>query len=107
MWRSVAFTEKNLETILRLVSLSTNDCSIRFSYPIPYVIGGSLVKLGRAHCKIATLQEAFALTLRDTFMASLQKFSEEIKEYENLRKKLESRRLVPLYDTSETVTHIW
>ncbi|KAG5637443.1 hypothetical protein H0H81_004552 [Sphagnurus paluster] len=55
--------------------------------------GTSLVKLGRAHCKVATLQEAYALTLNDTFLASLGKFIEEIKEYDTQRKKLDSRRL--------------
>ncbi|KAK2464103.1 hypothetical protein APHAL10511_003851 [Amanita phalloides] len=56
------------------------------------VFGSSLLKLGRAHCKIATLQEAFALTLRDTFMSYLLRFGEEIKEYDGIRKKLESKR---------------
>ncbi|KAK0197359.1 BAR-domain-containing protein [Armillaria mellea] len=56
-------------------------------------LGTSLVKLGRAHCKIATLQEAYALTFHDTYIASLESFSNEIKEYEHQRKKLESRRL--------------
>ncbi|KAK0483375.1 BAR-domain-containing protein [Armillaria novae-zelandiae] len=56
-------------------------------------LGTSLVKLGRAHCKIATLQEAYALTFRDTYIASLESFGNEVKEYEHQRKKLESRRL--------------
>jgi hypothetical protein len=56
--------------------------------------GASLVKLGRAHCKVATLQEAFALTFKDTFLASIERFKEDIKEYEALRKKLDSRRSV-------------
>ncbi|KAF8064245.1 hypothetical protein FPV67DRAFT_1629313 [Lyophyllum atratum] len=55
--------------------------------------GTSLVKLGRAHCKAATLQEAYALTFKDTFLASVEKFTEEIKEYDTQRKKLDSRRL--------------
>ena len=50
------------------------------------------MKLGRAHCKVATLQEAFALTLKDTFMASMDRFKEDIKEYEILRKKLDSKK---------------
>lgn len=50
------------------------------------------MKLGRAHCKVATLQEAYALTLKDTFLASMDRFKEDIKEYEALRKKLDSRR---------------
>ena len=40
------------------------------------------------------MQEAFALTLQDTFIASLEKFSVDFKEYETLKKKLESRRCV-------------
>ncbi|KAJ3574032.1 hypothetical protein NP233_g2039 [Leucocoprinus birnbaumii] len=56
------------------------------------VFGGSLVKFGRAHCKVATLQEAYAVTFKDTFIASLERFSDGIKEYEHLSKKLESRR---------------
>jgi hypothetical protein len=55
-------------------------------------LGRALVKLGRAHCKVATLQEAYALTLKDTFLASMDHFKEDIKEYEILRKKLDSKR---------------
>ncbi|KAJ7250534.1 hypothetical protein B0H12DRAFT_664538 [Mycena haematopus] len=55
--------------------------------------GNSLVTLGRAHCKVAKLQEAFAQSFHDSFMASLVRFAEDIKDYEALRKKLESRRL--------------
>ncbi|KIL60739.1 hypothetical protein M378DRAFT_13983 [Amanita muscaria Koide BX008] len=57
------------------------------------VFGNSLVKLGRSHCKIATLQEAFASTVKTTFLTFLSRFEEEIKEYDAMRKKLESRRL--------------
>ncbi|KAJ8090418.1 hypothetical protein PM082_019016 [Marasmius tenuissimus] len=56
-------------------------------------LGTSLVKLGRAHCKVATLQEGYALTFRDTYMSSIEKFGDEIKEYDQMRKKLDSRRL--------------
>ncbi|KAG1853156.1 hypothetical protein DFJ58DRAFT_914251 [Suillus subalutaceus] len=62
--------------------------------------GTSLVKLGRAHCKVATLQEAYALTFQDTFITSCQKFVQDIKDYEHQRKKLESRRLS--YDAAIT-----
>ncbi|KAJ3837334.1 hypothetical protein F5878DRAFT_622636 [Lentinula raphanica] len=55
--------------------------------------GSCLTKLGRAHCKIATLQETYAITFRDTFMASIEKFGDEIKEFDHMKKKLESRRL--------------
>lgn len=54
--------------------------------------GMSLVGLGKAHCKLATLQETFAVTFEDTFLASIVRTSEEIKEYQKERKKLESRR---------------
>ncbi|KAJ6581915.1 hypothetical protein B0H19DRAFT_1116962 [Mycena capillaripes] len=55
--------------------------------------GNSLVTLGRAHCKVAKLQEAFAQSFHDSFVASLVRFADDIKDYETLRKKLESRRL--------------
>ncbi|KAF9528813.1 hypothetical protein CPB83DRAFT_853775 [Crepidotus variabilis] len=54
--------------------------------------GSALTKLGSAHCKIATIQEAYALTFKDTFLASMERFKDEIKESELLRKKLDSRR---------------
>ncbi|KAJ7742978.1 hypothetical protein B0H14DRAFT_465840 [Mycena olivaceomarginata] len=44
--------------------------------------GNSLVTLGRAHCKVAKLQEAFAQSFHDTFMASLVRFAEDIKDYD-------------------------
>lgn len=62
--------------------------------------GTSLVKLGKAHCKVATLQEAYALTFQDTFITSCQTFVQDIKDYEHQRKKLESRRLS--YDAAIT-----
>ncbi|KAJ7785276.1 hypothetical protein DFH07DRAFT_935054 [Mycena maculata] len=55
--------------------------------------GNSLVTLGRAHCKVAKLQEAFAQAFHDGFVASLVRFADDIKDYEALRRKLESRRL--------------
>ncbi|TFK27306.1 ras-domain-containing protein, partial [Coprinopsis marcescibilis] len=61
-------------------------------FPDDSDFGSSLVKLGRAHCKAATLQEAYALTFKDTFITAIEKFKEEIKEYEALRKKAESRK---------------
>ncbi|PPQ64116.1 hypothetical protein CVT24_008727 [Panaeolus cyanescens] len=56
------------------------------------LFGRSLVKYGRAHCKIATLQEAYALTFKDTFIESINRAKEQIKEYELLKKKLGERR---------------
>ncbi|KII90187.1 hypothetical protein PLICRDRAFT_53282 [Plicaturopsis crispa FD-325 SS-3] len=62
--------------------------------------GTSLVKMGRAHCKAATLQEAYALTFQDTYLTSLQRAGEDIKDLEHQKKKLESRRLS--YDAAIT-----
>ncbi|TFK47129.1 BAR-domain-containing protein [Heliocybe sulcata] len=56
-------------------------------------IGSALVKFGCAHCKVATLQEAFALTFQDTFLTAMERYEAEIKDYQTQRKKLESRRL--------------
>ena len=60
------------------------------------MVGISLVSLGKAHCKLATLQETFAMTFEDTFLGSILRTAEEIKEYQKERKKLESRRYVPV-----------
>lgn len=60
------------------------------------ILGTSLVTLGRAHCKIATLQEAYALTLRDTFLTSCEQLLQDIKDYEHQRKKLDSRRYISI-----------
>jgi len=70
------------------------------AFPLLMYPGTSLVKLGRAHCKVATLQEAYALTFQDTFITSCQNFAQDIKDYEHQRKKLESRRLS--YDAAIT-----
>lgn len=61
----------------------------------------SLVGLGKAHCKLATLQETFAVAFEDTFLASIVRTAEEIKEYQKERKKLESRRWVQDHYTPE------
>ncbi|KAJ7171660.1 hypothetical protein C8R43DRAFT_1094216 [Mycena crocata] len=55
--------------------------------------GNSLVTLGRAHCNVAKLQETYAQSFHDSFIASLVRFADDIKDYEALKKKLESRRL--------------
>ncbi|KAH9936929.1 BAR-domain-containing protein [Amylocystis lapponica] len=55
--------------------------------------GVSLVNFGRAHCRIATLQETFAMLLEDTYLSSIQRTEDEIREYQTQRKRLESRRL--------------
>jgi len=72
-------------------SSSLNGLSSSYTSYLP---GTSLVKLGRAHCRVATLQEAYALTFHDTFIDTLKKFLDDIKDYEHQRRKLESRRRV-------------
>ncbi|CAL1697804.1 unnamed protein product [Somion occarium] len=53
----------------------------------------AFVNLGKAHCKIATLQETFTISFEDSFIDSIQRYEDEIKEYQHQRKKLDSRRL--------------
>ncbi|KIP06763.1 hypothetical protein PHLGIDRAFT_128090 [Phlebiopsis gigantea 11061_1 CR5-6] len=60
--------------------------------------GTSLVGLGRAHCQVATLQEAFSVLFHETYFASVQRFEDDIKEYQSQRKRLDSRRLT--YDAA-------
>lgn len=55
-------------------------------------LGQGLLRLGRAHCKIATLQETFALSFRDTYLASLETSLAGFENYASQRKKLDSRR---------------
>jgi hypothetical protein len=64
--------------------------------------GSSLVKFGRAQCKIATLQEAMGLTFYDTFIRALSRYEDEIVDYQTQRKKLESRRYVHDSDVPST-----
>ncbi|TDL14861.1 BAR-domain-containing protein [Rickenella mellea] len=62
--------------------------------------GNALVNFGRAHCRVAALQEAYAVTIQDTFLESLKSFISELSDYSSQRKKLESRRLA--YDAAIT-----
>lgn len=62
-------------------------------YTEPFCLSGSsLVNLGKAHCKIAILQESFAISFEGTFIESVKQIEDEIKEYMHQRKKLDSRR---------------
>ncbi|KAI0683951.1 hypothetical protein BC835DRAFT_1466935 [Cytidiella melzeri] len=55
--------------------------------------GTSLVALGKAHSKVAILQESFALNISETYIASLQQAEDDIREFQVQRKKMDSRRL--------------
>jgi len=50
--------------------------------------------MGRAQCKLATLQETHAISFGETFLASIRRTEDEVKEYQQQRKKLDSRRYV-------------
>lgn len=89
---------------IRLSVSSQLPVLLQMHYSYFIAPGVSLVKLGQAHSKVATLQEAYTLTFQDTFVASTKGFSEDIKDYEHQRKKLESRRYV-LYCRWWSVTH--
>ena len=62
------------------------------SLTAPFCTGQALGKLGRAHCKIAQLQEDYADRFRDTFLTSLATLEEVVRDYSVQRKKLDSRR---------------
>ncbi|KAI9032741.1 hypothetical protein CLU79DRAFT_727703 [Phycomyces nitens] len=55
--------------------------------------GASFVNYGQATTLVAHLQEEFALSMKEVYIATLQRGQIEYKEYLSLRKKLESRRL--------------
>ncbi len=54
--------------------------------------GQALVRFGRAFCNVATAQEALGRSLASTFVIAIQRFLDQIKDYEVERKKLETRR---------------
>jgi SWI/SNF-related matrix-associated actin-dependent regulator of chromatin subfamily D len=56
------------------------------------ITGQALVRFGRAFCNVATAQEALGRSLGSTFIIALQRFLDQIKDYEVERKKLETRR---------------
>lgn len=58
----------------------------------PAFAGQSLYKFGRAHVKIAGIQEKYSETLKETYLAALEESRDEMKEYYAVRKKLKSRR---------------
>jgi hypothetical protein len=60
----------------------------------PISLGAALVSFGRVHCKLGILQEDYAAALQDAYITKLQDGIAAIKEYQALRKKLESRRYV-------------
>lgn len=57
--------------------------------------GQALTKFGQAHFKLATLQDQYSEEFRETYLASLERYRQEVKEYHGVRRKLKSRRYVP------------
>jgi len=51
-----------------------------------------LITFGRAFSNIATAQEALGRSLGSSLIVALQRFLDQIKDYEVERKKLETRR---------------
>jgi hypothetical protein len=47
---------------------------------------------GRAFCNIATAQETLGRSLGSSLIVALQRFIDQIKDYEAEKKKLETRR---------------
>ncbi len=54
--------------------------------------GQVLITFGRAFSNIATAQEALGRSLGSSLIVALQRFLDQIKDYEVERKKLETRR---------------
>ncbi|KAI0276054.1 hypothetical protein BGY98DRAFT_740303 [Russula aff. rugulosa BPL654] len=57
------------------------------------LLGQVLIIFGRAFCNIATAQEALGRSLGSSLIVSLQRFLDQVKDYEAEKKKLETRRL--------------
>ncbi|KDQ16880.1 hypothetical protein BOTBODRAFT_172501 [Botryobasidium botryosum FD-172 SS1] len=54
--------------------------------------GRNLLSFGRMHRQVASFQDSFAESFQSTYLASLEKSMDLLKEYQVLRKKLESRK---------------
>jgi SWI/SNF-related matrix-associated actin-dependent regulator of chromatin subfamily D len=54
--------------------------------------GQVLITFGRACCNVATAQEALGRSLGSSLIVALQRFLDQIKDYEVEKKKLETRR---------------
>jgi len=57
------------------------------------LLGQVLVTFGRAFSNVATAQEALGRSLGSSLIVALQRFLDQIKDYEAEKKKLETRRL--------------
>jgi cell shape-determining protein MreC len=57
------------------------------------MIGIATVNFGQAQSKLANFQEEYAESMRNEYIEKLDEGLQQFKEYQALRKKLESRRL--------------
>ncbi|ORY97659.1 hypothetical protein BCR43DRAFT_563071 [Syncephalastrum racemosum] len=57
------------------------------------LLGSALMSYGQAESRIAMLQEDYLNAVKEDYMETLERGMQEYREYLNLRKKLESRRL--------------
>ena len=57
-----------------------------------HATGQVLLTFGHAFCNVATAQEALGRSLGSSLIVALQRFLDQIKDYEAERKKLETRR---------------
>ena len=76
-------------------------CSVTMVSPVPVcpfltrrwpVTGQVLVTFGRAFCNVATAQEALGRSLGSSLIVAIQRFLDQVNDYEVERKKLETRR---------------
>ncbi|KAI8639997.1 hypothetical protein BD408DRAFT_391341 [Parasitella parasitica] len=74
---------------------SLGSCLMHYGtvFPDDSALGIALIHLGQTETRIAALQEALANDVRMGYMTTLENGLQEYKEYDSLRKKLESRRL--------------
>ncbi|CAO3598159.1 unnamed protein product [Absidia cylindrospora] len=73
------------------------------TFPDDNALGVALINLGQTEARVALLQEDFANTIKDEYMDVLKQGLQHYKEYDTLKKKLESRRLD--YDAKLTRLH--
>jgi len=83
--------EKILQKTLCLVTMASSDPSAHSGSTVR-TTGQVLIIFGRAFCNIATAQEALGRSLGSSLIVSLQRFLDQVKDYEAEKKKLETRR---------------
>ncbi|KAI9894443.1 MAG: hypothetical protein M1814_003201 [Vezdaea aestivalis] len=88
------------EKILPVANLGSTMINHGEDYEDDSEFGQCLKAMGRANERIARIQEGYVQQATSTWLESLERSLVQMKEYQNARKKLETRRLG--YDTSLT-----